>query len=52
MHIDKAPVLEEGMDGVGGHGAHPEGGGKEVGPGPKMLYGPQIPTLCRFFWRG
>ena len=33
VDINKAPVLEEAVDGVGGHAAHPEGGGEQVGPG-------------------
>ena len=41
MDIDEAPVLEEAVDGVGGHAAYPEGGGEQVGPGPQVLDGTQ-----------
>ena len=30
------------MDGVGGHGAHPEGGGEQVGAGAQVLDGAQV----------
>ena len=42
VDVDKAPVLEEAVDGVGRHAAHPEHGGEQVGPGPQVLDGPQV----------
>ena len=41
VHVDKAPVLEEAVDGVGGYRAHPEGGGEQIRSGPQVLDGPQ-----------
>ena len=42
VDVDEAPVLEEGVDGVGRHAAHPEGGGEQVGAGPQVLDGAQV----------
>ena len=41
MDIDKAPLLEKFVDGVGGQGAHAEHGLEGVGPGPQMGDGAQ-----------
>ena len=41
MDIDEAPLLEELVDGVGRHAAHPEGGGEQVGAGAQVLDGAQ-----------
>jgi len=42
MNIDKAPLLEEAVNGVGRHAAHPKGRGKQIGPGPQMGDGAQV----------
>ena len=39
---DYPPLLEETVNGVGGHGTHPEGGGEQVRAGAQMLDGAQI----------
>ena len=52
VDIDEAPVLEEAVDGVSGHGAHPEGGGEQVGPGPQVLDGAQILHSVALFLKG
>ena len=41
VDIDKAPLLEKLVDGVGRHAPHPEGGGEQVGPRTQVLDGPQ-----------
>ena len=41
MDIDKAPLLEELVDGVGDEAAHPEHGLKGVGAGTQMGHGAQ-----------
>ena len=40
------------MDGVGGHRAHPEGGGEQIGPGPQVLDGPQELHAVAFLLQG
>ena len=40
VHIDKIPLLEILMDGVGDQGADPEHGLEGVGPGPQVGDGP------------
>ena len=52
VDIDKAPVLEEAVDGVGSHGAHPERGGEQVGAGPQMLDGAQVFHRMPLFLEG
>ena len=52
VDIDKAPLLEELMDGVGRYAPHPEGGGEEVGAGPQMLDGPQEFHAVALFLQG
>ena len=42
MDVDKATVLKKAVDGVGRHAAHPESGGKQVGPGPQVGNSTQI----------
>ncbi len=42
VNVDEAPVLEEAVDGVGSHAAHPEGGGEQVGAGTQVLDGAQV----------
>ena len=42
VDVDEALVLEEAVDGVGRHTAHPECRGEEVGAGPQMGDGTQI----------
>ena len=41
VHIDEAALLEEGVDGEGGHGAHAEHGAEQVGAGAQVLDGAQ-----------
>ena len=41
VDVHEALALEEVVDGVGGGGAHPEGGGEEVGAGAQVLDGAQ-----------
>ena len=52
VDVDKAPVLEEAVDGVGRHRAHPEHRGKEVGAGAQMLDGAQILHRVALFLKG
>ena len=52
MGIDEAPVLEEAVDGVGGHRAHPEGGGEQVGAGAQVLDGAQKLHAVALFLQG
>ena len=40
--VDKAVLLEEAVDGVGRHAAHPEGGAEGVGAGPQGGHGAQV----------
>ena len=42
MDVDEATVLEEGVDRMGRHAAHPEHCGEQVGAGPQMGDGPQV----------
>ncbi|MPM27916.1 hypothetical protein SDC9_74432 [bioreactor metagenome] len=37
MHIDETLALEKLMDGIGRDAPHPEGGGKQIRPGPQVL---------------
>ena len=41
VDIDKALILKEAVDGVGGHAAHPEHGGEQVGSGSQVGNGAQ-----------
>ena len=42
MGVDKAPVIEELVDGVGRYRAHPEDGAVGVAPGTQVLDGAQV----------
>ena len=42
VHVQVALVVEEAVDGLGRHGAHPEGALEQVGPGPEVLDGAQV----------
>ena len=52
VNVDKAPVLEEAVDGVSGHAPHPEGGGEEVGSGPQVGDGAQVLHAVPLFLEG
>ena len=52
VDIDKAPVLEELMDGKGRHRAHPEGRGEEVGPGAQVGHGAEELHPVALFLQG
>ena len=41
VHVDEATVLEEAMDGSGGHGAHAEDGAEQVGARAQVLLSAQ-----------
>ena len=52
VDIDEAPVLEEGVYGVGRHGPDPEHGGEQVGTGPQMGDGAQVLHAVALFLQG
>ena len=49
VHIQKALVMEETMDGLRGDGTHPKRALEQVCPGPQMLNGAQIFQRMTFF---
>ena len=52
VDVDEAPLLEKAVDGVGGHRAHPECGGKQVRAGAQVLDGAQILHTMALFLQG
>ena len=49
MHIDKAAIVEEAVDGLRRQGAHAEGALEEVGARPQMLDRAQVFQRVAFF---
>ena len=52
MDIHKALLLEELMDGIGRHGAHPEHRRERIGSGPQMSDGAQVFHAVALFLQG
>ena len=52
VDIDKAPILEEAVDGVGRHAPYPESCGKQIRPGPQVLDGAQKLDAVPLFLQG
>ena len=52
VDVDEPTVLEEAVDGVGGHAAHPEGGGEQIGSGPQVLDGAEELHAVALFLEG